>query len=107
LPSSSFGDTVLCAGTYTLINNSIGAETYFWTLPNGETSSAFEPTVTFEPGTYTLSLLVENNTEMCSDEEVKTFTFFALPEVQGAGRYRLPGRYDPLSASLVLSRTGV
>ncbi|RMF00623.1 MAG: PKD domain-containing protein, partial [Bacteroidetes bacterium] len=91
------GDTTLCAGTYPLINNSVGAENYLWTLPNGETSTDFAPTVTFEPGTYTITLFVENTDEMCVDEETKTFTFFALPEVEAMAEAACIGDTTQLS----------
>jgi len=41
---------------------------FSWVLGNGGTSAAFEPNVTFnEPGTFTITLTVTNEENMCSD----------------------------------------
>jgi len=43
-------------------------DAFDWTFGNGETSLDFEPSVTFnEPGTFTITLTVTNEENMCSD----------------------------------------
>lgn len=46
-------------GSVNFMNNSIGANDYFWDFGDGNTSSMFEPTHQFtSPGTYTVTLYV-------------------------------------------------
>lgn len=69
------GDSLFCAGSYTLNNESVGANSFNWTLPDGSTSDAFEPDFTITPGTYDISLMVEDSDVGCTDEFTQTFTF--------------------------------
>ena len=67
--------TELCAGEYTLNNESVGADSFTWTLADGSTTNDFEPSFTIEPGTYDITLAVEDSGVGCVDTLTQTFTF--------------------------------
>lgn len=79
------GDSLLCAGTYMLSNESVGADSYSWVLPDGSTVNNFEPEFTVEPGTYTISLTVEDTGLGCVNELSQTFTFTQPSFAQAIG----------------------
>lgn len=53
---------ILCPGSeFSLVNNSLDADTYLWNFGDGSTSNLTEPTHSFaEAGTYTIKLLASN-----------------------------------------------
>ena len=53
-------DQIQSSGTVSFINISENAESFAWDFGNGTTSTEIEPTVTFESGTYTVSLTATN-----------------------------------------------
>lgn len=74
-PTAAFvpSTTNLCLdGSVSFMNNSLGANDYFWDFGDGQTSTMFEPTHQYTtPGTYTVTLYVtrdnfdENGNPLC------------------------------------------
>jgi gliding motility-associated-like protein len=91
------GDSLFCAGTYMLSNESVGANSYSWVLPDGSTVNTFEPEFTVEPGTYTISLTVEDTDLGCVNELSQTFTFTQPSFAQAIGDTICPGDTARLS----------
>lgn len=75
-PATNFtkSATTICAGgQISFTNTSTGANQYFWDFDDGQTSTAFSPTHTFQnPGVYTVCLIATrdhvdaNNRLLCS-----------------------------------------
>ncbi|WP_367389181.1 PKD domain-containing protein [Lewinella sp. LCG006] len=85
------GDSLFCAGTYTLNNESVGANSYTWVLPDGSTANNFEPEFTVAPGIYTVSLTVEDTDLGCVSALSQTFTFTQPTFAQAIGDTICPG----------------
>ncbi len=79
------GDTMVCAGTYQLINLSTGADTYEWSLPDSMGSDDFQPSVTVNPGDYVFSLIVSNEELGCVDTFSQLFQFVNIPNLDIIG----------------------
>lgn len=72
--TSSFTQTVNnTTGAVTFKNTSTNATTYLWNLGDGTTSTQFEPTKTYQTGTYTVKLTASNATGGTATSE-NTFT---------------------------------
>ncbi|MEM9983688.1 MAG: PKD domain-containing protein, partial [Bacteroidota bacterium] len=73
-------DTAVCTGRpVQFINQSIGADSYFWTFGDGNTSTAQNPSHSFAaPGTYSISLTA-NNSAGCSDIQGRTAYITVYP----------------------------
>lgn len=84
-------DSLLCAGQYTLNNESVGADAFSWVLADGSTTSTFEPEFTIEPGTYSITLAVEDLTVGCTDTLTQTFTFSIPTGIDAIGETICPG----------------
>ncbi len=84
-------DSLLCAGQYTLNNESVGADAFSWVLADGSSSDAFEPMFTIEPGTYSITLAVEDETVGCTDTLTQTFTFSIPTGIDAIGETICPG----------------
>lgn len=84
-------DSLLCAGQYTLNNESVGADLFSWTLADGSTTDVFEPEFTIEPGTYSISLAVQDETVGCTDTLTQVFTFSIPSGIDAVGETICPG----------------
>jgi hypothetical protein len=72
--TSSFTQTVdNTTGAVTFKNNSTNATSYLWNLGDGTTSTQFEPTKTYQTGTYTVKLTASNTAGGTASSE-NTFT---------------------------------
>jgi gliding motility-associated-like protein len=62
-------------------NTSVAGQTWLWDFGDGNTSTAFEPTHTYNtPGTYTVTLTATDpNTCNVTDTETKTITVYSIP----------------------------
>ncbi len=82
------GDTAVCFGEiYLLENKSQNADSYFWDFGNGTTSNVKEPgTISYPtPGTYNVSLFIQNNQFGCKDTVTKEVIFHPVPEADAVG----------------------
>lgn len=82
-PEASFNisDTAICIGeTITLTNNSPNLDSYYWILPNGDTSTVFEPTLTFpSPGVYMVKLIIQDS--ICNLSDTSEVQVLVEPEI--------------------------
>lgn len=86
--SSNGGDTAVCFGaTYTLDNLSKNADAYYWDFGDGKNSTLEEPgTVAYSsPGTYTISLFIQNIQFGCKDTVSKVVIIYPIPESKAQG----------------------
>lgn len=59
----TLSDTAICVGEQvTLTNNSSSSDTYYWDLGNGDTSTLFEPVLSFpNPGNFSVYLIITDS----------------------------------------------
>jgi large repetitive protein len=86
LPVASFtmSTTDVCYAPVTanFTNQSTGAVNYNWNFGNAQFSTLTNPTIVYDnPGTYTISLTVENQYG-CTDQTQTTFTIYPTPIAQ-------------------------
>lgn len=72
---------VICSGSeFSLINNSVGADTFLWNLGDGNTSTAAQPTHSYaQPGTYTITLYAEDSNGCLSADSTQLIVEVELP----------------------------
>ena len=64
-----------CTPQVAFSNQAIGANTFSWSFGDGNISSAVSPLYTYEqPGTYSVTLMVSNTANGCTDEITKDIT---------------------------------
>lgn len=86
IPTSLFSFTPAdfgCQGpvTVTMVDQSVGAVTYFWDFDDGQTSTAPAPTVTYAGvGAYDVMQVV-TNIEGCRDTSFNTFNVYPFPVI--------------------------
>jgi gliding motility-associated-like protein len=77
-------DTATCLSEpITLTNNSSTSpsSSYYWILPNGDTSTLFNPTLTFNsPGLYTIKLIVTDS--ICDQSDTTQTDILIEPDLQ-------------------------
>lgn len=72
----------VCVGSTVSVtdNSSIGVNSWSWNNGNGQTSTAQNPTFTYNtPGTYTISLTSQNTSLGCSGNKTKQIVVVPLP----------------------------
>ncbi|MEL7249062.1 MAG: PKD domain-containing protein [Bacteroidota bacterium] len=84
-------DTLLCVGEFTLNNESVGADAFTWTLPDGTNSNDFEPNFFSETGTYEITLAVADSDAGCVDTLTRTFSFAIPTGIDAVGEAICPG----------------
>lgn len=83
-PEANFviSDTAICVGEQiTLTNNTNNSDTYFWILPNGDTSYVFEPTLSFtNPGNFVITLIITDS--ICALSDTAQVNIEVAPQIQ-------------------------
>lgn len=78
----TFGEDQLCDGqTVVFFNSSVGDDFSYWDLGNGTISSAENPSATYTPGEYTITLKVESS-DGCLDSTQTSITINSPPTLQ-------------------------
>jgi gliding motility-associated-like protein len=75
LPTAGFSWSVNGLVTYSFTNNSTNATTYLWNFGNGQTSTSVNPSNTYGPGTYTVTLVASNACGSSTSAQVIGVTF--------------------------------
>ncbi|MBI1224892.1 MAG: PKD domain-containing protein [Bacteroidetes bacterium] len=88
LPPSANGVITICQGqTVYFQNNSTNATSYVWGFGNGNNTTQFEPSQTYNtPGTYTVSLIARNECYCADTSYVEVYVIAAdVPEINCTG----------------------
>lgn len=79
-------DTAICLAPYPFTNLSQNADSYEWDFGDGTTSTEVNPVHEYsQPGTYDVSLYIENDALGCNDEIIYTVVVFPYPNPQVLG----------------------
>lgn len=113
LPDAQFSLTQQSSIVVQTVNQSTNATSYVWVLPNGNTTTVFDPTVLFEqldgPSTITLYAYSANG---CYDSMTMTIEWpFVVPNVitangDGVNDYFIIAGLAPNSKLIILNRWG-
>ncbi len=74
-------DSVFCATTLSLNDNSTQANEFSWDLGNGMTSTEQNPSIVLSPGEYEIQLAVANSDIGCTDTLAKQVSIIELEDI--------------------------
>jgi gliding motility-associated-like protein len=84
-------DLVFCEGDVAFSNTSSGADSFFWTFGNNQTSTELSPSTLYAPGEYDVILVATDSDYGCMDTISKHIILGDLPNIQMVEDTLCPG----------------
>ncbi|MCB0649898.1 MAG: PKD domain-containing protein [Saprospiraceae bacterium] len=74
-------ELVFCEGEVNFNNTSSGANSFFWNLGNGQSSTALNPFMVYDPGAYDVVLVASDSQYGCMDTTSRHIVLGNIPDV--------------------------